>query len=440
MNCNNFKDNLPEFISGDMSSTDRAAMEHHAAQCEQCRREMEQVSATIEALTPQRIVTPSEGFEARILAAATAAQNAQTTTATKASKPRRTLFVRLTTGFVSAAAVIAVVLTVGLNTPVRAARSHFTTAIAALERVETMLMEFRVRTLPDENFAFTDPHLDFVEHRLQVVYTPQLVWRMEKSGHVAVSNGEELRQWWPDWKHGSITSNNIGVLAELQALIDPRMLMQIELEMAREIRNARYEITNDGERTHLKVETPPQGDFSQSDYTLYSSILASHTRREYTFSADGHLLAARVTFLDPEGEVALLEVDRILYDSPIDTAALTALPDSVEWTDLRISPESVTLAGISADEAARRILNAMQNWDAPVAEAMHFLGEQRTALLREKYEGMQVLTLNKAVRSGDYAGVFIPCKVMLRDGTTEELMIALRNDTPSGGWIVDGGL
>lgn len=44
------------------------------------------------------------------------------------------------------------------------------------------------------------------------------------------------------------------------------------------------------------------------------------------------------------------------------------------------------------------------------------------------------------VRSGNYPGLFIPCRLQMADGSTEELHLALRNDNPQRSWVVDGGL
>ena len=42
--------------------------------------------------------------------------------------------------------------------------------------------------------------------------------------------------------------------------------------------------------------------------------------------------------------------------------------------------------------------------------------------------------------SGQYAGVFVPCRVKMSDGRIEKIVLALRNDNPTGSWVADGGL
>ncbi len=73
-------------------------------------------------------------------------------------------------------------------------------------------------------------------------------------------------------------------------------------------------------------------------------------------------------------------------------------------------------------------------------EALHYYGTDIRKELEAHYGGLAVIAIGQAVRSGQYAGVFVPCKVLLANGKTEKLMLALRNDNPEKCWLVDGGL
>ena len=135
-----------------------------------------------------------------------------------------------------------------------------------------------------------------------------------------------------------------------------------------------------------------------------------------------------------------MESDRIAYDEPVDRAALTAVPGGIEWIDLSCGPSGNRLAGISAREAATRILKAMNSWDETVLdEAFCYYGAQVRELLKSVYKGAVILSVDKPVRSGDYAGVFVPCEILRADGKSDRLMMALRNDNSEKSWVVDGG-
>ena len=41
---------------------------------------------------------------------------------------------------------------------------------------------------------------------------------------------------------------------------------------------------------------------------------------------------------------------------------------------------------------------------------------------------------------GTVRGVFVPCRVKMSDGRIEKIVLALRNDNPTGSWVADGGL
>lgn len=193
----------------------------------------------------------------------------------------------------------------------------------------------------------------------------------------------------------------------------------------------------------LPSQCRPGGDFSQSDYLLNSSIAESNTLREYRFDKQsGRLLDLRITAILPDGSRSvLLESTGIVYDEPVDRAVLTALPENIEWTDLAAPIPGAQLVDISAEEAANRILRAIGSWDETLLdEALHYYGTDIRKELEAHYGGLAVIAIGQAVRSGQYAGVFVPCKVLLANGKTEKLMLALRDDNPEKCWLVDGGL
>ena len=132
---------------------------------------------------------------------------------------------------------------------------------------------------------------------------------------------------------------------------------------------------------------------------------------------------------------------KIVYDAPVDTATLTALPEGIAWNDLRRPLSGTRLAGIGAREAAELILRAMNGWDTEVLnEALRFFGPNGCELVRGIYEGVTPSEIGEPVRSGEYPGQFVPCKLLMRDGSVREIMLALRNDNAEGCWVVDGGI
>ena len=84
-------------------------------------------------------------------------------------------------------------------------------------------------------------------------------------------------------------------------------------------------------------------------------------------------------------ERALLEIDRITYDAPLDTATLTVLPEGINWTDQTRNTPSPRLTGIDAKEAARLILAAFATWDNEILdEALRSYGAHARKLLQSR--------------------------------------------------------
>lgn len=438
MNCQEFHKMIPDLLAGTLSPEELTTAREHLTSCPACAEALRTARETLRSVTPRFEPSVPEGLEARLL---DAVHRRATVSKTPERRPRRRL-VSLLSGVVSAAAVVIVVLTFGLNTPARAARNRLTQAIASMEGLRSIRIELRIRTSEQENFDYIDPHREFVPHTLEAIYSPRLLWRVEKPGRKALYDGEHTYLWFDSLNDGLIQPYAPDAIGMLNLLIDPSQLLELERQLTRAHTGARYELRREAEVLYLTVISPAQGDFSQSDHERNTSIIESNTRREYRFDAlNGRLLGARVTLLAEEGERALLEIDRITYDAPLDTATLTVLPEGINWTDQTRNTPSPRLIGIDAKEAARLILAAFATWDNEILdEALRSYGAHARKLLQSRYAGATVERLSEPVRSGKYPGWFIPCTLRMGDGSRERIRLALRNDNSAGSWVVDGGL
>ena len=438
MNCQEFHKMIPDLLAGTLSPEELTTVREHLTSCPACAEALRTARETLRSVTPRFEPSVPEGLEARLL---DAVHRRATVSKTPEHRPRRRL-VGLLSGVVSAAAVVIVVLTFGLNTPARAARNRLTQAIASMEGLRSIRIELRIRTSEQENFDYIDPHREFIPHTLEAIYSPRLLWRVEKPGRKALYDGEHTYLWFDSLNDGLIQPYAPDAIGMLNLLIDPSQLLELERQLTRAHTGARYELRREAEVLYLTVISPAQGDFSQSDHERNTSIIESNTRREYRFDAlNGRLLGARVTLLAEEGERALLEIDRITYDAPLDTATLTVLPEGINWTDQTRNTPSPRLTGIDAKEAARLILAAFATWDNEILdEALRSYGAHARKLLQSRYAGATVERLSEPVRSGKYPGWFIPCTLRMGDGSRERIRLALRNDNSAGSWVVDGGL
>lgn len=467
MTCRRFSELLDELLAGTLSDASRRSMEEHAAACDSCATTLRDAQRALDAVTPHIDIALPEGFRERLVEAARrrlAEQGGEPGQAASAisgpaaaadrnkaaapgqprhRRPARRI-IRLLSGAMAAAVLVIAALTLGLNTPARAARNNFAQAVVAMEGVRSIRIELRIRTDEDEHFDYTNPLDEPVPHTLEAIYTPQLLWRIEKPGRKALYDGRHTYLWFDALAEGEILPYSPGVAGMLYLLIDPGQLLSFEEQLTRSHDGSRYTLHREGDTLRLTVHSPAQGDFSQSGYMRNASVAESDTRREYRFdAASGRLLGGSITFLSADGrERTLLEIDRIEYDAPLDAATLTALPEGITWRDQTQTEATASrLAGIDAGRAARLILDAFATWDSAILdEALSAYGARARQLLRNRYAGATVVECSAPVRSGNYPGLFIPCRLRMADGTTEKLHLALRNDNAQQRWVIDGGL
>lgn len=397
-------------------------------------------------LTPQVEVKPSADMRSRILAAATNQQTVQ-----QKARPRRLSY--WLGAAASAAAVVAIAITLTLNSPAYAARKYFSLALVVMQEAKTMIMTGKLRTEAQEPIDYINPQADFVPATVKVIYDEPMLFSIEKKGGRTVlykgaeSTGNYIYQWsnfnntLSGWK-----SQHAGfVNKEMEAILNPRLLLETEYRIAESNKGTNYEIIEVGELVVVRVATTAQGDYSQSDFRLNTSLAEANTLREYTFDKNSGLLQKlRIVIMIDEKPVTILESESIDYNEPLTVADLydKALFDSITFNDMSIRAEaSSPLIGIEADEAAEIILKAMQTWDLNIlGTAMTLYKGDTMKVLESKYKGVEVKSIGKAQSSGLYAGKFVKCKVVMPDGSKETLMLALRNDNKQGVWVVDGGL
>lgn len=399
----------------------------------------------ISMLTPQVEVKPSADMRSRILAAAD-----QQAVQQKA-RPRR---LRYWLGAAaSAAAVVAIAITLTLNSPAYAARKYFSLALVVMQQAKTMIMTGKLRTEAEEPIDYINPQADFVPATIKVIYDEPMLFSIEKEGGRAVlykgadGTGNYVYQWsnfnntLSGWK-----SQHAGfVNKEMEAILNPRILLETEYRIAESNKGTDYEIIEVGEMVIVRVATTAQGDYSQSDYRLNTSLAEANTLREYTFDKNTGLLhKLRIVIMIDDKPVTIMESESIDYNEPMTVADLydKALFESITFNDMSIRAEaSSPLIGIEADKAAEIILKAMQTWDMNILNtAMTLYKGDTMKVLESRYKGVEVKSIGKAQSSGLYPGKFVKCKVVMPDGSKETLMLALRNDNKQGVWVVDGGL
>lgn len=405
----------------------------------------QQEGQIVEMLTPRYEVNPSADLKDRILEAAASQAQAATT---PVRKPRRMVY--FMRAAVSMAAVVAVAVVVMFNTPATAARRLLADAVVAANNAKTMILELNVRTEPNESFEFISPECHFVPTTVKVIYGEPSMWRLEKQGgRVALyDGGDKSYQWISSQHQGWVHNGGMFAEADLAAFINPQQLLNMELNIARERKVAKYhkyEVTTIGNWVNVKISATAQGDFSDSKLMLNTSIAESNTIRNYTFDRQsGQLLNMSIDVVLPGREqITIVESGAILYDEPLTAEDIVGADFStVEFVAIDDTPKGISaLVDVSAEKAAKTILSAISDWDSSILNTALFgLTPMMKYTVRTIYEGMEILSVGKSFTSGLYPGRFVRCKVRLADGQNEEVVLALRNDNTNKVWLLDGGL
>lgn len=387
----------------------------------------------IDLLTPHCEFRASDSLKERILAAArdVAQEGGQSS--------KRSFMRRGAAWFAAAAAVLLAIFVIDPAEiyRVHAAEKLLGTAAEIFRDVPSFEIELRVRTEPQENFSYIDPKASFVEHRMTVEPSTGR-WRLEKPLRTAVNDGEEVVFWNPAIKTGWIVAGT-GVLEDFAELLDPYALLLREEALVRGNKNYSCQKVVAGDVVTLTINAPADGDFA-NDYMRNTSIGQSDTRRAYRFDREsGRLLEMQIDAWLDKKAVTILRMTNIKYGAPVADSAFVR-PEGFSWIDMREPMPAGTsqFADIAPEQAAEKMFTAMRTWDEAVLKEV--LACYPLDLMKQAYGGCRLVAHKKHFRSGQYAGVFVPCEIVFADGRKSRINLALRNDNERGAWVADGGL
>lgn len=426
MKCDDFKENIWRlFDSGDCPE-----MHRHMDECRECRDYYESVRGVAERLTPAVRPTVPASLADDVL------REVGATRAPRRSGIRRRLS-RIAAAAVAVVLVAGATLLVVAPNPARAAGNIFAGSMGQMGNVRTMVMKLKIRTLPQEIFSYIDLDASMEPYTLTVELGGPKRWRLDKPGRTAQFDGDTYYSMIHDLKQG-FYSKRQGFIDDFTVFLDPYALLSREKQLADLDSGAKYKVTERGDVIYLTVEAKAQGDF-ENDYLLNSSIEESDNIREYVFDASTRLLKGLKAYVLNDGErVLVLEVETIAYDTPVDDTTFSTLPDGYVWKDVDYIPDNDRFKDITAEQAARMVLEAILSGRTSTLTGV--LDYYDTDRLVADYSGARIGSVGEAFRSGTYAGVFVPCELILPNGSTEVVTMALRNDNPNRMWLVDGGI
>jgi len=312
-----------------------------------------------------------------------------------------------------------------------------------------MHISARMRTPPADNFDNIDLDTPLIPVEIWKDFGDQPRVRVEKQGRQIAADGKTTTMLMQSGV-GAVATRFDG-LAEgcfqtLAPLLDPDALFERELEIAKK---ADAEVTVDTKpgtdgrlKTVLTIRARAQGDFSESDFRKNTSVFESNNTHIYTFDAETYRFEGLQVYVRTgQDEILVLETTHIEYDMPLEASLFHLdVPESVVWLDPNGEPVSTRdTSRMQPDEVAREFLGALSKSDWERARV--FAGAAvDMPKLREYVGGLEIISIGKPFKSGEYPGWFVPYEIKLKSGEVKKWNLAVRNDTSDGQWKWDGGL
>ena len=443
MNCAECRDNLVACLEGLLEAEQSRQCQAHLESCAACRAEYAVLGRLQERLVARGRVAAEVSLVEPIMRAVRQKQ----------IKPERTTLMSLLFknrwgfGLGAAASAAAVILIIALAAPKAQAKAADVMAkgARAVAKLTSVHLRGQLRTLPADNFSYIDADNAFYPIELWKQLEPELKWRVEKPGRVAVMDGQQTVLY--------IKTANEGfkVAQPTPSAFDTDWLHRIanlSNTISNELRHAQVQ----GWKLDLTEETAADGrpksivtvhakcGLPDDDYTRNKFFHDADTRRVYRFDAQSERLeAVQIYMARGAGEVQVFDLSQIDYDQPIDPSVWQLnLPADVSWyKEPQKLPDNQRYASMTAEEAAHAFFEACAKGDWTEAEKFISPVNQR---LKDYLGGLEIVSLGKPFTSQAYPGQFVPYEIKLKDGTVKKHNLAVRKDNPAGRWQVDGGI
>jgi outer membrane lipoprotein-sorting protein len=444
MNCAECRDDLVACIEGLLGDEESLQCQAHIETCAACRAEYAAIANLQQKLVAHGQVAADVSIVEPVMRRVLHKQTEQ-----KRNTIMSKLFTRWGLGL-SAAGAAAIILIVVLALPRTQATAAEVMAkgAQAVAKLTSIHLSGRVRTGPAENFGYPNPESDFVTIEFWKQFEPDLKWRVEKPGRVAVMDGQSTVLY--------IKPTNMGMKVPhpSRSAFDTDWLHKIanlSNTISNELNNAQAkgwkmgitEETAATGRVKSVVTIEAESDLPDSDYLKNKQFDYSDTRRVYRFDAQTKMLEAVQIYLTRDsGDVLIFEVDQIDYNQPIDPAVFRLeLPANVSWYQ---EPQKLTdnekYAAMTAQQAARALFEACgrEDW----TEAAKFFPMPVPEGLKQFLGGCQLVSLGEPFTSqgAGPSDQFVPYEIRLKNGELHKLNIHLRKDKQTGRWIWEGGI
>jgi hypothetical protein len=438
MNCAECRDNLVACLEGLLEAEPARQCQAHLESCAACRSEHEALSRLQKRLVARGQVAAEVSLVEPVMRAVRQQQN----------KPERTTLMSLLFknrwgfGLGAVATAGAAILIICLAAPRAQAKAIEVLAkgAQAMANLTSVHLKGQLRTLPADNFSYIDADGEFYPIELWKQLEPELKWRVEKPGRVALMDGQQTvlylktGHWgskFPGSSRSAFDTDWLHRIANLSNTIsnDLRMAQSKgwKLELAEETGadgKAKSIVT-----VHAKCGVP------EDDYVRNQFFHNADTRRVYRFDAQSELLeAVQIYLVRTNSEVQIFDLSQIDYNQPIEPSVWQLnLPADVSWEqEPQKLPDNEKYASMTAEEAARAFFEACgkRDWDE-VAKFMSPVNDR----IKQYLGGLELVSLGKAFTSKAYGGKFVPYEIKLRP---QECQVRVSSNNPAKRFVITG--
>src|ERR1039457_760549 len=334
MNCAECRDNLVALSEGLLDHEEKLQCQAHLDACADCRAEYK----TITSLQQRLVARGRAAAEVRIV------ESVMRRVRENKQPERETIMSKLLKhrwGFgLGAAGFAAVVVLISiLSTPkIQAAAAEVMTKGAqAVAKLTSIHMRGQLRTPPRENFSAINPDSDFVTVELWKQFGPELKWRGEKPGRIAVMDGQSTLLFlkpheamkFPQPSSSAFDTQWLHELANLNQTLNDELSA---------IKAHGWPVTlipgqgADGKSKSV-ITVEAKSGLLTGDYLKNKFFSTADTRRVYVFDNQTELLeSVKIYVHADEGEKLVFELDQIDCNQPIDPNLFQLqLPANVGW-------------------------------------------------------------------------------------------------------------
>jgi len=441
MKCEQYQENLVAFIEGVLDRQEADEIALHLKECSSCRAEADEHKQLHGRLVANGKVLAQTSLDDRVM---DRILREQTIKIRKIATKKR--YGKIGVGLAVAAAVVMALFTnwPGVANSTASAAEVLQQGIQALANLQSVYIKVNMRTSPHDNFELILVVHDFVPIEMWKQFSTPPLWRAEEPGRIVVMDGEStvcLSK--PNHVHEYGFTSRFG--AWIGTLMDVNEVLGRELFLAQKD-GSQFELTqetgSDGAaKLVVSIEAKAQGDYT-NDYLKNKSIYDADNLRVYRFDAETKLLEdLEIYFHTDEGDVLVLEIVEIEYNSAIDPALFTlAIPENVIRSKRpEILPDNERYAQMSPQQAAHAFFQACadEDWD----EMLKFRPATAVAgWLKSNFGGLEIIDIGEPFKSGRYHGWFVPYEIKLKNGHIRKHNLALRSDNAAKRYVVDGGL